>query len=99
LKILSQQFPSVFLQDKSKKYQGLSKFQAIAVMALLAEHSFWFDGGHIENQLPHAIKSFNSQSHINTVKAKVETAFNDIRNKEDPTWLIQWVIDNKLDHK
>jgi len=28
--------------------------------------------------------------------AEVETAFNNASNKEDPAWLIQWVIKNKL---
>ena len=94
--------------------QGLSKFLAItgitnplmfneqltilSVIALLAEHSFWFSGQDMEKQLTHAVKSFKSQKHINInmVKAKVETAFNNASDKEDPAWLIQCVIDNKL---
>jgi hypothetical protein len=49
-------------------------------------------------QFPHAIKSFKSQKHItiSLLKAQVETAFNDAINKEDPAWLIQWVIGHKL---
>ena len=52
----------------------------------------------MQTQLPHAIKSFKSQKHINiaTVQAKVKTAFYNANDKEDPAWLIQWVIDNKL---
>ena len=52
----------------------------------------------MEKQLPHAIKSFKLQKHINIgiVMANVKAAFNNARNKEDPAWLIQWVIDNKL---
>jgi hypothetical protein len=52
----------------------------------------------MKTQLPHAIKSFKSQKHItiNTLKAEVETAFNNASDKEDPAWLIQWVIDHKL---
>jgi hypothetical protein len=71
---------------------------SILVVALLAEHSFWLSGHNMEEQLPHAIKSFKSQKHINitTVKTRVETAFNNARNKENPAWLIQWIIDNKL---
>ena len=26
----------------------------------------------------------------------VETAFNDASDKDDPAWLIQWIIKNKL---
>ena len=68
------------------------------VVALLAEHSFWFSGRDMQAQLPYAIKSFKSQKHItiNMVKAKVEVEFNNASNKENPAWLIQWVIDNKL---
>jgi len=93
--------------------QGLSKFQAIAgitnplvicewltilsVVALLAEHSFWFSGHDIKHQFLHAVKSFKSQKQFSIiVKAEVETAFNNASDKEDPAWLIQWVIDNKL---
>jgi len=94
--------------------QGLSKFHAIAgiinrlfcnqyliillVIALLAEHSFWFSGKHMEAQLPYAIKSFKSQQHItiNILKAQVRTAFNNAIDKENPAWLIQWVISHKL---
>ena len=52
----------------------------------------------MEAQLPHAIKSFKSQKHItiNILKAQVETAFNNAIDKEDPAWLIQWVISHKL---
>jgi len=52
----------------------------------------------MKEQFTHAVKSFKSQKHINItiVKAKVETAFNNASDKEDPAWLIQWVIDNKL---
>ena len=94
--------------------QGLSKFHTItgitnplifneqlttlSVIALLAEHSFWFSGQNMEEQFTHVVKSFKSQKHINItiVKAKVENAFNNASDKEDPAWLIQWVIDNKL---
>jgi len=49
-------------------------------------------------QFLHAIKSFKSQAHINItlVMAEVETAFNNANDKEDPAWLIQWIINNKL---
>ena len=49
-------------------------------------------------QLPHAVKSFKSQKHINItiVMAEVEKAFNNASNQEDPAWLIQWVFNNKL---
>jgi hypothetical protein len=49
-------------------------------------------------QFPYAVKSFKSQKHTNItlVMAEVETAFNNAFNKEDPAWLIQWVINNKL---
>jgi len=67
----------------------------LSVVALLAEHSFWFSGGYIE-QLPYAIKSFKSQKNIKLVQAEVETAFRNATNKEDSAWLIQLVIDNKL---
>jgi len=30
------------------------------------------------------------------MKAEVETAFKNASDKEDPAWLIQWIIDNKL---
>ena len=52
----------------------------------------------MNEQFPHAVKSFKSKKHINItiVKAKVETAFNNASDKEDPAWLIQWIIDNKL---
>ena len=94
--------------------QGLLKCQAIAgiikllifnkyltfllVIALLAEHSFWFSGDDLRAQIPHAIKSFKSQKHItiSMVKAEVEAAFNNAGDKDDPAWLIQWVIDHKL---
>jgi hypothetical protein len=99
LKKLSQQFPSEFSQDSLEAYQGLLKFQKIAVIALLAEHSFWFSGNNIEEQLYHTIKSFKSQKNIKLVKAEVETAFNNATNKEDSAWLIQLVINNKLTHK
>ena len=47
-------------------------------------------------QLPHAVKSFKFQKHINIMMAEVEKAFNKVSNQNDPAWLIQWVIDNKL---
>ena len=47
-------------------------------------------------QLPHAIKSFKSQKYITMLNAQVETAFNNAIDKEDPAWLIQWVISHKL---
>jgi hypothetical protein len=67
-------------------------------VALLAEHSFWFSGKDMEEQLPHAIKSFKSQTHINIplLITGVEDALNTARDEEDPAWLIQWIIDNKL---
>ncbi|KIM42374.1 hypothetical protein M413DRAFT_132886 [Hebeloma cylindrosporum] len=82
-------------------HDGLLKFQVIAVIALLVEHSFWFAGKDIGKQFSHAIKSFKSQKHltINIFKAEVEAAFNNASDKEDPAWLIQWIIDHKLNHK
>jgi hypothetical protein len=68
----------------------------LLVVALLAEHSFWFSGEDMQAQIPHAIKSFKSQKHISVVKAEVEAAFNNASDKENPTWLIQWVIGHKL---
>jgi hypothetical protein len=64
----------------------------------LAEHSFWFSGRDISAQFIHAVKSFKSHKHINItlVMKEVETAFNNASDKEDPAWLIQWVIKNKL---
>ena len=52
----------------------------------------------MQTQLSHAIKSFKWQKHINIaiVQAKVKTALYNASDKEDPTWLIEWVIDNKL---
>ena len=49
-------------------------------------------------QFPHAVKSFKSQKHINItlVMTGVKTAFNNASDKENSTWLIKWVIDNKL---
>jgi hypothetical protein len=49
-------------------------------------------------QFPYAVKSFKSQkrTNITLVMAEVETAFNKAIDKEDPAWLIQWVINNKL---
>jgi hypothetical protein len=49
-------------------------------------------------QLPHAVKSFESQKHTNMtlVIRVVETAFNTASDKKNPTWLIHWVINNKL---
>jgi len=99
LKKLSQQFPSVVSQNKMKEYHGVLKFQIIAVVALLAEHSFWFSGDDMEKQLSHAIKSFKSQKNIKLVQADIETAFNNTTDKEDSAWLIQLIIDNKLKHK
>jgi hypothetical protein len=69
----------------------------LLVVALLAEHSFWFSGSTMETQLSHAIKSFISQKHnIGIIMVEVETVFNNASTKEDPAWLTQWVIDNKL---
>jgi GTPase Era involved in 16S rRNA processing len=101
LKILSQQFPFVFSPYTTEGYQGLLKFQAIAVLALLAEHSFWFSGSSMEEQFSHAVKSFESQTHISvtTVQEEVEATFNNASDKQDSAWLIQWVIENKLKHK
>jgi len=67
-------------------------------VALLAEHSFWFSGKNIEQQFLHAVKSFKSQKHtrVTIVKAKVEAALNHAHDKEDPAWLTEWVIKNKL---
>jgi len=75
-----------------------SIFNISLVIALLAEHSFWFSGENMAAQLPHAIKSFKSQKHITIgiLKAQVETAFNNATNKENPAWLIQWIISHKL---
>jgi hypothetical protein len=69
-----------------------------SVVALLAEHSFWFSGSHMAEQFPYAVKSFNCQKHTNItlVMAEVETAFKNASDKENPTWLIHWVINNKL---
>jgi len=55
----------------------------------------------MEEQFPHAIKSFKSQKHTNItiVKEKIEIAFNNASHIEDPAWLIHWVINNKLEHK
>jgi hypothetical protein len=52
----------------------------------------------MEKQLSHAIKSFKSKKHIKiaTLKTGVETAFNNADYSQDPAWVIQWVIDNKL---
>ena len=49
-------------------------------------------------QISQAVKSFKSQKHINAtiIKAEVESAFNNAHDKENPAWLIQWVINNKL---
>jgi hypothetical protein len=49
-------------------------------------------------QLLYAVKSFESQKHTNMtlVIKEVETAFNNASDKENPTWLIDWVINNKL---
>ena len=69
----------------------------LSVVALLAEHSFWFSGHSMSTQFSHAIKSFKSQKHaISIIMAKVETVFNNASTKEDSAWLIQWVIDNKF---
>jgi hypothetical protein len=70
----------------------------LLVIALLAEHSFWFSGEDMKAQLLHAIKSFKSQKNftINILKTQVETAFNNAIDKEDPAWLTQWVISHKL---
>ena len=52
----------------------------------------------MEEQMPHAVKSFKSQKHItfSMVKAEVEVAFNNASDKKNPAWLIQWVIAHKL---
>ena len=70
----------------------------MSVVALLAEHSFWFSGENMTQQFPHAVKSFKSQKHTNIaiVKAKVAVALKNANDKKDPAWLIQWVIENKL---
>jgi len=70
----------------------------LLVTALLAEHSFWFSGYDMKAQLSHAIKFFKSQKHItiSILKAQVEIAFNNAIDKEDPAWLIQWIISHKL---
>jgi len=90
---------------KSQAIAGIIKFlmfykslTILLVISLLAEHSFWFSGSDIVDQLPHAVQSFKSQNHINItiVMAEVEKAFNNVGNQEDPGWLIQWVINNKL---
>jgi hypothetical protein len=49
-------------------------------------------------QFPYAVKSFKSQKHINITLAmtEVETTFNNASDKETPTWLIHWVLNNKL---
>jgi len=51
----------------------------------------------MQKQFSYAIKSFKSQKHFNisTVMANVEIEFNSASDKNDPAWLIQWVIDNK----
>ena len=69
----------------------------LLVVALLAEHSFWFSGSNMVTQFQHAVKSFNSQQNINVskVKAEVETAFNKASDGNS-AWLIQWIIENKL---
>lgn len=94
--------------------QGLFRLQAIAgminlfifdkylivlaVVALLAEHSFWFSGHNMKAQFSYAVESFKSQQHnnITLVMAEVESAFTYASDKKDPAWLIQWVIHNKL---
>ena len=52
----------------------------------------------MEAQLSHAIKSFKSQKHItiSILEAQVETAFHNAIDKEDPAWLIQWIINHTL---
>jgi len=51
----------------------------------------------METQLLYAIKSFKSQKYdIGIIMAEVETIFNNASSKDDPAWLIQWVIVNKL---
>jgi len=64
----------------------------------LTEHSFWFSSNKITENFIYAAKSFKSQKYINItlVMKGVETAFNNASDKEDPAWLIQWVIKNKL---
>jgi len=74
-----------------------SKYLTIPlVVALLAEHSFWFSGTNIAEQFHHAVKSFKKHISITLVMAAVETAFNNATNKGDSAWLIQWVINNRL---
>jgi hypothetical protein len=70
----------------------------LLVVALLAEHSFWFSGRDMLVQISHAIKSFKFQKciTINMVKAEVEAEFNNASDKQNPAWLIQWVIGHKL---
>ena len=69
----------------------------LLVVALLAEHSFWFSGSSMVKQFQHAVQSFKSQQNISigTVKAEVETEFNNASDG-DSAWLIQWIIENKL---
>ena len=70
----------------------------LLVVALLLEHSFWFTGETILKQLSHAIESFKNQKNINIsiLNTEVKAAFNSASDKEDPAWLIQWVINHKL---
>jgi len=100
LDILSQQYPFVFSKDASKKYTGLLRLQVIAVVTILLEHSFWFSGDDMKTQLSYAITSFKSQQYtsFNIMGAGIATAFNNASHKQNPAWLIQWVISNKLKH-
>jgi len=68
----------------------------LSVIALLAEHSFWFSGRNIQEQISYAVKSFKSQKHISIVMREVEATLTNAIAKEDPAWLIQWAIDNKI---
>ena len=70
----------------------------LLVVALLLEHSFWFTGEDILKQLSHAIESFKTQKNItiSILNTEVEAAFNSASDKEDPAWLIQWIINHKL---
>jgi hypothetical protein len=74
--------------------------QLIAVVTVLLEHSFWFSGDNMKTQLSYAIKSFKSQQYtsFNIMGAGIATAFNNASHKQNPAWLIRWVISNKLKH-
>ncbi len=75
----------------------IKKTNKLSVVALLAEHSFWFSGDSMSTQFSHAIKSFKSQQrNISIIMTEVATVFDNASTKEDSTWLIQWVVDNKF---